>query len=484
MPMDEVVEPGRRVRVVRDVDVVVVGSGVSGVFAALGAAEVGARVLLMDRFGQLGGNMGPGLFIGSVLYKEPGKTLHLIDYPGIPRQFVDRLEAMLAADDLPRGYPRYTQCISRLAQEMMDEAGVERMHSVYAADPVMDGDRVVGVFVETKSGRVAVRARVVVDATGDADVARRAGAPFRSGSSAEECDSPNITARYNRPEFRTWNDGGVYFAMAGTDIARFREFCAQEVTLSDEDDRWAAELFASAAGHWPLPMVPVLHRAMASGEFAVWRTLRPRVGVGLCHWFEQLGPGLAGGRAQMMGEFDTGDWEDVSLLEDAVRRHTFDAVEFLRKSVPGFEKAYVMFVSPFLGARGGPFIEGEYVLRPHELWQGMSAPDTVFRSYVGAFRGGTKEGCDMPYRMFLPKGVDGLLVSGRGMSFLRRGHDPSVRARCNATMLGQAAGAAAGLAAKDQVQPRDLDVSKLQRHLHAQGYPYGDDERLKELALT
>jgi len=482
--MDYVLEPEKRIPVMRDVDVAVAGAGVSGLFAALGAAARGARVVLIDRFGQLGGNMGPGLFIGSRLYDQPGKTLHVIDYPGIPRRFVDRLEAMLAPDAALRGYPAYTLCISRLAADMLDEAGVERLLSAYAADPVLEGGRVRGLFVETKSGRVAVRAKVVVDATGDADVARRSGAPCRSGSTPAECDSPNIHSHYNKPQYATWNDGGVYFVMARVDINAFRAFCRQECVLDDAEQKWQQANLDFAGTRWPAAMVRLFRAAAGAAEFRPSIELWPRAHVALLHWFEDLGDGLAGGRAHVMGEYDSGNCEHVSRIESAVRSLVFDSARFFRGRVPGFEKSLLLFVSPFLGSRGGPHIEGEYLLTPQELYRGASAPDSMFRSYVDVRVGGSKQGCDMPYRMLLPRGIDGLLVTGRGMSYLRRGHDPGVRARCNMMMLGQATGVAAAMCATEGVCPRHLDVRKLQRALLAEGFPFGDEARLQELGLA
>lgn len=470
--MRHVIELEKWVPVAHDVNVAVAGAGVSGLFAALGAAKCGASVVLVDRFGQLGGNMGPGLFIGSRLYDEPGRTLHEIEYPGIPREFVDRLEKMLAESGVSRNYPHYCQTISRLALEMLREARVALVLSAHAADPILEKNRVRGLFVETKSGVIAIRAQVVIDATGDAEVAARAGAPVRRGARPEECDCPLIWPGYLRPECAHWNDGGLYFVIAGADYDRFQAFCAQKVEMSAEDRQFMEEAAGYMSSQWPAPMVPILRRAQESGEFRVWRRFPGPFFVTLSNWFEQVDDGLVGGRAQMFGDYDISDWQQVSFLEAEMRALVFDAVAFLRRQVPGFEGAWLLTESAFLGSRGGPCIEGEYTLTPHELWKGASFPDALFRSYVGAFRGrGSAAGCDMPYRMLLPKRVDGLLVVGRGMSYLRRGHDPAVRARCNLMMLGQAAGMAAALAAAEGVEPRALDIDKLQRVLRAEGFP-------------
>jgi hypothetical protein len=174
----------------------------------------------------------------------------------------------------------------------------------------------------------------------------------------------------------------------------------------------------------------------------------------------------------------------MGLLEGELRAFIYDAVRFLRRRVPGFEQARLLFVSPFVGARGGPRIEGAYVLTPLDLHEGRLFDDTLFRSYVGLRQKGAERGCDMPYRLLLPQGVAGLLVTGRGMSYKRRGHDPAVRARCNMMMLGQAAGVAAAFAAADGVCPRELPIRRLQRAMLEEGYFLGDETRLRELGLA
>jgi len=480
--MKYVARPEKFVPLVRDMDVVVAGAGTSGLFAALGAAQMGARTLLVERFGQLGGNIGPGMLIGGPLYQEVKMTLHGGQLVGLPAEFMRRVEDLLG--DMPRNYATYSHAVSRVALAMMRESGVELMLSAYAADPVMRQSRVAGLFVETKSGRVAVRARVVIDATGDASIAARAGAPIIRGTSPEAADSPNVQPYYKQTEYATWNEGGIYFVTAGTDLEKYRAFAAQKVQLSRDDEVWAAQHLGQPGNRWPTAMVPILHSGWESGEFQCRRELRPRLHVLFNNWFEPVAPGLAGGRAQVHGEYDTGNHEDVTLVETAVRAHAFDGVAFFRRHVPGFEGAHVVCMSAFLGARGGPCIEGEHVLTPQESFAGARFPDVLFVSYVEVHRGGNPDGHDMPYGMLLPKGVDGLLVTGRGAAFLRRGHDPSTRARCNMMTLGQATGMAAALAVRYGVTPRRLEIRTLQRALLAAGFYLGNAARLAELGLA
>ncbi|MDP6110640.1 MAG: FAD-dependent oxidoreductase, partial [Planctomycetota bacterium] len=199
--MEYVTEPAKQVPVARDVDVVVAGSGISGLFASLAAARHGARVVLVDRMGMPGGNIGPGRIVGYGIGGSILSTQHERRYTGVVAEFIERLNKDL--DDVPYTYSTMSHGVSRVAANMFEEEGVELVLSAYAADPIMDGDRACGLFVESKSGRIAIKAKVVIDATGDADTAARAGAPVRRRVTVEEISQDNVSAH---PDHQHWND--------------------------------------------------------------------------------------------------------------------------------------------------------------------------------------------------------------------------------------------------------------------------------------
>ncbi len=476
-----------------DVDVVVAGAGISGMFATLGAAQHGAKVVLVDRFGEPGGNLGPGMIGGGTTWGGEGegdikwemKHVLMCKLPKTVSDFLDRLEKTL--DNMPRNYGTLSHGIPRVIIGMLEEAGVELILSAYAADPVMEGRRTCGLYVETKSGRIAIRSKVVIDATGDADIARRAGVPFRRGSTATECDSPNVQEAFRDPRYKTWNDGQICFFLADVDLETYDRFRKTECSLTEEQRQWADTYLKDPPAlyslNWDDAMVPIVKEVWESGEFRAVPTLRHNVQARLDNWFEPVGSRIVVGRARIQGEYDTGDFRDISMAESAVRCMAFDGVRFLRKHVPGFENAYMLSSSAFLGARGGPFIEGEYILKPSEILAGLRVPDNLFLSGSEEYKEATKKGFDMPYRMLLPGNVDGLLVTGRGASFHRRGHDPTTRSRGNMMGLGLAAGIAAALSAKASLTPRELDIKTLQHTLLSEGCYLGDDSRLAELGL-
>ena len=491
--MSFVIEREKRVPVVYDVDVVVAGAGVSGIFASLAAAREGAKAVLVDRFGSVGGNIGPGMIVGGSLDDEAKATLR-DGLVGIPKQFVERAYALrggspsIAQGASPRIFHNYadvSNVASYVALKMMEEIGVQPMLSTYVADPIVEDARVSGVFVENKSGRQAVKAKVVVDATGDASIAARAGAPILRCTPADPLWDPIIQPSRLDPEYPLWDEMGLYFRIGGVDWEQYNNFKKEDYALSKEDVSWVKDTVKRDPDQYPKALIPVLRKAWMRGEYRIVHcTDRMRIGpIGLN--FGHDADGLTGTRVVASGEINSGDGTQVSKLEAQLRAYIFETVQFLRKYMPGFEHAYLLTVSPYLGARGGPCIEGVHTLTPEDLREGRRFDDVLYVYYLEATIGrGASEGCDIPYRILLPKKIDGLLVTGRGAAYIRRGHDPCIRARPNLMVLGQATGTAAALAVQEHVIPRNVEVKALQRSLLKEGFYLGDETRLRELGLS
>ena len=486
-PLGHVSEPRKQVPIAYDVDVAVVGGGLSGMFSAIAAGRQGANTLLLDRFASLGGNLGPAMIVGGSVAGEAPVTLPT-GLAGIPRELNDRMEALRAASG--HKYADVTNIISHLAARMAQDAGVEILVPVWVGDPSMEDNRVTGLFVEGKSGRVAVKAKVVIDASADADVCRRAGVPVITDMPPDPSWPPVIAKQFLRPEFVPWNDTAIYFVTADVDFDRFEQFLASDVILSAEDKAWMAERekFPFARQAFEDPMIPLLRRAWESGEFYYLKTVEPHVHINTPNlWKGPFDNGLVGSRINMGGAIRRDDMKQSARLEIAIRQHVFETVQFFRKYVPGFENAYLLITAPYFGSRGGPHIDGEYTITPEDTFNGAKFEDVLYRNTHAAQPqyGGEASGFDTPYRSLLPKGMDGLLATGRASGYIRRGHDPgATRARPALMQLGEATGVAAALAVQDGVAPRDIDVKKLQRHLLGQGYFLGDEARLAELGLA
>jgi hypothetical protein len=483
-----VTESRKQVPVAMEVDVAVAGAGISGVFAAIAAGRMGAKTALIDRFGSVGGNIGPGMIWGGGLYNEAAYTLPG-GMAGIPKEFIERLEEALG--DRAHNNSNISNTASHVAVQMLNEAKVRLMLSAYAADPIMEKKQVRGLFVETPSGRVAVTAKVTVDATGEGTLAMRAGAPMIRRTPPSPTFAPIV-----RPwclEFpKAYDDTGLYAVITGFDRAAFDGFSnpwprttedhQKNPALSDADKRWVKE---SAYWRWPASWIPAARKAWESGEFRAIYMYTPTIRLTGYPKVEAYGNETGSIRVEAHGLIFHDDWQQMTMLESALREHVFALLDFMRKNVPGMEKAYVVTIAPFLGTRGGPHIDAEHTLTVEESIAGARFDDVVFVNIHEGVHGGAKEGYDVPYRALLPKGIDGLIVVGRGAGYIRRGHDPSgIRARPSMMILGQCAGTAAALAARGKVTPKTLDVKKLQKALVKRGIVLGDRERLKALGLA
>ena len=486
--MGEVIELTKSVPVVADVDVLVVGSGIAGSTAAVTAARNGASTMVIDRFGYPGGNMGPGMIGGAPNLELPAEMAD--GMPGVPGEFVRRCESYGNAP-LLNHYFRDSQAVSYVWLKMMEESGAQKLFNIYAGDPIMEGNRVTGLFVETKSGTQAIRAKVVIDATGDADVASRAGAPVDDGHG--------------------YFGAGMYFAMANVDIDEY-DACVALVEPDPEDLRWVESLgprVASRVKHL-IPLLPYYRAAWESGEYRFLKQVRD-LGTILCdHGIFRSVSGvqyvpdpLRIGRYGLLGALVgvrgtekalSGDSAVMTELEVAARIYIFETAQFYIRRVPGFEKAYLHIIAPYFHSRGGRSIISECPVTPDDVRKGRRFDDVVFVSdahpipsrpdgkvTADEVYGYTRERTyDFPYRQFLPRRIDGLLVTGRAAII----QPPTMRARWMVLLMGQAAGAAAALAARAGTTPRDLDIKELQRVLHDDHQaPLGDEKRLQELGI-
>lgn len=440
-------EPARDVPVVYDVDVVVAGGGISGVFAALASAREGAKTVLIERFGAVGGSFGPGMnsqegaladHSRDEMVKGAPNDAVKGDVVGLPKEFADLYFSL--EPNTPSRFLADSNKASYVAMKMLKEAGVTMMLSAYVSDPVMEGNRVRGVFVENKSGRQAVKAKIVIDATGEADVSRRAGAPmlYPKGS-YHDFDSHAPTGM------------GMWAMIAGIDPKRYKG-------VPESDAQWTKDI----------------------DDLAQVK----------CGGLDEVGPEreMAGIKAQLVRphpKVDAGNAEHISALEAGVRMYIFEFVQRCRKNVPGCENAYLLFVAPYLGSRGGPCIEGEYTLTVQDCREGKRFDDVIYvygepRALRWTGEHGGFQWTDVPYRVMIPRRIDGLMAVGRSASGIP---DTLLRNREGVMYMGQAGGTAAAMAAAGGIEPRAVNVTELQKKLLKAGFYLGDEDRLAELKL-
>ncbi len=452
-------EPAREIPLVAEVEVGVVGGGTAGVMAALGAARAGARVAVLERLGNVGGMLSSGLMghFGNRFRDQRGRDI--ID--GAPRELLGRIIAAgaapfatvdeaLNADDMLfyRHEHAGNECL-----RMLEEAGVELWLHAYVAGAAPAPNGGYDLAFESKGGRLAIRARQVVDASGEADVARRLGAPIRE----------DVRRRYS------W---GLLFEMGLVDLDRYGAFLATCKPDCPEWTPWlAATLGLSEAalardaywGEWldrrprAWPFRPQIMQAVDAGDLDLVRTL-PEGGSVRYGWDgfwpePWHGPDVVHANVCMVTGLDPSNGRHVSVAEAGARRYAFDFVGFLRKHIPGFERAVVRAMSAQTVPRGGIEIVGEAEAGPQGT--GNPAP-AICLSGFGAV--------GLPLGMFVPQGVPDLLVAGRCAD-----HGYAFRPSVSCMAQGYSCGVIAAMAARRRVTPSRLDPAEWQAALRQHG---------------
>lgn len=429
-------DPGGEVPVVRECDVLVVGGGPAGQAAAVAAARAGADVVLLERYGYLGGLASGGM----VLVLDDMCTEKEISVGGLALEIIDRLrthdgvvappmEDCFRNDSEVRArwvrwgfehlYSRQKpkpivyaasfdpEAWKQASQEMALEAGVHLRFHTWVSRTVVENGAVKGVIAETKAGRQAVLGRVVIDATGDGDVFAGAGAPGIDGAYI-------ITLVHRLADVDT--DAAIRFETA--DPAGARAVDAQV-------------------------------KQLLGASWDMWWLLTPRPGVIWCNCPHI--PGLSGLNP-----------EDLTHAEIEGRRRFMRVLSFVREHYPGFEHSYILDAAPQVGVRQTRLLNGEYVVTKDDIIHERRFPDVIAR------------GRDYytPYRSLLPRQIDGLLVAGRCYSATPEAQRIS-REIPPLMVMGEAAGTAAVLALNAGIPPRRVDVSLLQQRLLAQGVNLG-----------
>jgi hypothetical protein len=409
-------ETARDIKVFAEADVLVVGAGPAGVTAAITAAREGANTILMERYGHLGGMATGGL----VLMVNPTK--------GQGEEWIDRLNKVNGVNDLSKTKePEWKQALmvdpellKCVLNEMALDAGVKLLLHSWSSAAVVENKTVKGVIFESKSGRQAVLAKVVIDTTGDGDIFASAGVGFDAS-----LDKGYRTA-----------DMAMVFRIGGIDFDKFVEF-----RKADPQGwiKFRSEGFKLAGFH----IAPVPAQ-------------RPDV-----YWVNNFIKGK-----------DCLNIEDINWVETNVRKIMIPYCEFLKKNVPGFNNSYLYDSASQIGTRGSRRMIGEYVLTGDDARAGKKFEDTVL-----VFPRGvpltwpvdkTPENVSMPYRCLVPANLDGLLTAGRCFSSDQAANSMfNIISHC--IQMGQAAGTAAALAVKSKVQPGKLDVKAVQKRLIAQG---------------
>lgn len=440
-------EPARQVPVRAEVDILVVGGGPSGIMAAQAASDGKNKVMLLESRGFLGGNLTIGLPI--LAFLGP-KGNHIIK--GYAQKFIDRLQERGAASGHKpcRLHTSLTIIDSeeakKLAFEIMEEEGVDVLLYAFVADAIVEDGVVKGVIIESKAGREAILAKTVIDCTGDADVAFRAGVECSKGGEDGGMQPPTLM-----------------FNMRGVDIPALRDAVVNHSDVYDMD-RMPPEQFKE--GHFiTVGLRKQLDKARAEGlDLPVSRTIL----------ITGLAPDEIWVNMTRVSGVDSTRPESYTYGEQSAHRQMRAVVEYLKKYVPGFADAWVDKVAPFMGIRESRVIKGRYVMTAEDIVSLKKFDDVIaVAGYPVDIHHSTGGDCtmiycddayDIPYRVLVPENVGGLLVAGRCSSM---NHEAMAATRVMSTCmaLGEAAGTAARLALDSGVPVADVDVKALQEEL-------------------
>jgi hypothetical protein len=505
-----ITEPERSTPVIYDVDVAVVGGGTAGCIAAIAAARTGASTVLIERFGTLGGcpTVGRCAHIGNRFLDDRGRRV--ID--GIPYELMDRvareggtrfstLEETIRGRTVPPVHILVDpEILSIVLLEMVAEAGVKLMLHSYFCDPIMESETVRGVTVQNKSGRLAVLANQLVDCSGEADVAFAAGAPCNANPKMPPMASTwALLMRMGNVDHGRFMDY-VLSLPAGQPDSSFDVWLAEQVDMPIEALRktWYWRFFLD-----PQPVdegVPRNHpgktgfsqdaldwyrekwtteedfsyvemhffrdkikQAVDKGDFDLVRSINDIGRIGF-NYDGVTGSNWRQGEVIINGitltGFDAFDTEHVAMVELHARRRVLEIARFMKKYIPGFEHSHIVDTGAQTLPRHIRNIQAEYSLTREDLEATDGYEDAVFVATYDDIPGIAHQ---VPFRMMVPKQVKNLLVAGKCADGAHLVRDiPSVMT------MGQAAGTAAALAAREGVSPRELNMTELQAALRAQ----------------
>ncbi len=420
-------ENAKELPIAGEYDVIVAGSGPAGTAAAVMAGRMGAKVLIIEWNNAIGGISTSGMmshWTGSVtspMYTEILQRSADMN-EGVQK---GKIQQFINPENLKTVY-----------LDMLKDANVDVLLYTFVCGVVMEGDQLTGVITESKSGRRVFRSKVVVDGTGDGDVAAFAGVEYHKGRESDGKMQPTT----------------LMFKVAGVDMSRAVLLGSFESTYQTEK----GELQALAKEHIPYP----------AGHLLAYKSTLP--GIVTCNMTNCT-------------DIDGTKAEDLTRAEIVCRSQMPAIVKYLREFVPGFENCYIISAGSMMGVRETRHFKGMYTLNENDILTAKVFDDWVVRGAhfnfdvhnmtgsgldaTGVQKHWTQpKGYTIPYGCLVPEKINGLLLSGRNISGTHIAHS-NYRVMPICVGIGAAAGAAAAAAIKKGVQVRDIKGEELQDRL-------------------
>lgn len=454
---ETLLEKAREIPVVARPDVLVVGAGPAGVGAAIASARMGAQTMLVEQYSYVGGNL-------TVAKINPMFTFHDINgrqiVNGIAGEFVSRMVESGYSEghmtdltfDNASMTPLNPEGSKVVLFDMLEEAGVRMLLHTMCVDAVVKDGTVEAVIVENKSGRSAICPKVVIDCTGDGDVAARAGADFVMGDGKGIMQPVSLFFRIgdvDTRKLRKWMKANSRYlkdnptdeeidAQNGIAFLGLKDLVREEITKGNLDEEVANR---------------VLMYELPHNQFAVNMSRLQ---------------GISGVNA-----------EDMTRAEIRLRKQVVEIHDFLRRHVGGFEDSYILDTGSQVGVRESRHILGDYILNESDILEGRSFEDGVScgtyaidihpgQGKMQIYTGSGKSVYEIPYRSLIPVGLNNLLVAGRCISANQMAAG-STRVMATCMAMGQGAGTAAAMASEGDCQTRHVDVKMLREILILQG---------------
>ncbi len=443
-------EPAQDIKVLTEAEVVVVGGGPGGHSAAVAAARNGAKTVLIERYGHLGG-MATGGIVIQIPHMSDGSEEQQI--AGLTQEWIDRLDPIggvlvprrneIGSTDeklvsywrrfmgnVNKGKIEYTawvdpELLKCVLNDMVEDAGIKLLLHSWGTRAIAEDGVVKGVVFESKSGRQAAMGKVIIDGTGDGDLLPSAGAEWEGGF------DPSLRSSMLALVFRIGN-------------CDYQKYCDFRESNPDKAQSLMNEM-TEIAGTRLLPLPSPRNDVM---------------------WVNNWIPNL-----------DNLNVEHLTELEVSMRRMMRKGFDFMEKNIPGFENSFILDTASQTGTRGGRRVVGETRITEDDMKNERKYEDTIaVFSRLGAQ--GTGRFAYIPYRCLVPVETEGLLVAGRSFSSDGAANNmANLIPHCIA--MGQAAGIAAAMAVKEGIQPRQVDYKKLQEKLIDQDVPLPGIEPVK-----